>query len=87
MASHQKKTHAYLTTGAEHLPDTPLTELALPTRAKNALLNGGIRSLSDILEWPVHELRALPNCGDTTIVAIRRILDSLQGDGHGDVLQ
>ena len=83
MASRQKMTHAFLTPVARQLPDKPLSELGLPTRARNALQNGGIRSLSDILEWSVHELRSLPNCGDTTITAIRRILESLQASDHG----
>lgn len=87
MASRPKTTHAYFTTDARQLDDLPLSELGLPTRARNALQNGGIKSLRDILEWPVRELRALPNCGDTTIAAIRRILDSLQASERGASLQ
>jgi DNA-directed RNA polymerase alpha subunit len=55
--------------------DTTVEQLGLPKRAVNALRAGGIASLHDVAEWPERELRALPNCGDATIAALREILD------------
>ncbi len=61
------------------LPNIPIRELDLPTRAKNALLGGGIQSLSDMADWRESELLTLPHCGPATIDALRAIIARLAG--------
>jgi DNA-directed RNA polymerase alpha subunit len=55
--------------------DLPLDALGLPKRAVNALRAGGITSFAEIVEWPERELRALPNCGQATMSALRGIAE------------
>ena len=56
------------------LPAIPVRDLELPTRAKNALIGGGINTLADMMQWRVRELLTLPHCGPTTIEALRRVV-------------
>jgi DNA-directed RNA polymerase alpha subunit len=61
------------------LPAIPVRDLDLPTRAKNALIGGGINTLADMMQWRVCELLTLPHCGPATIEALRRVAAELTG--------
>lgn len=61
------------------LPNIPIQQLDLPTRAKNALLGGGIHSLSDMADWRESDLLTLPHCGPATVDALRAIISRLAG--------
>ena len=61
------------------LPAIPVRDLDLPTRAKNALIGGGINTLADMMQWRVRELLTLPHCGPTTIEALRRVVAEVTG--------
>jgi len=61
------------------LPAIPVRDLDLPTRAKNALIGGGINTLADTMQWRVCELLTLPHCGPTTIEALRRVVSDVTG--------
>lgn len=61
------------------LPAIPVRDLELPTRAKNALIGGGINTLADMMQWRVRELLTLPHCGPTTIEALRRVVAEVTG--------
>jgi DNA-directed RNA polymerase alpha subunit len=69
----------FLVERRKSLPNIPIRELDLPTRAKNALLGGGIQSLSDMADWRESELLTLPHCGPATIDALRTIISRLAG--------
>lgn len=69
----------FLTGAAVELPAIPVRDLPLPTRAKNALLGGGITTLADMTQWRVCELLTLPHCGPTTIEALRRVVAEVTG--------
>lgn len=71
--------NGFLTGAPLDLPAIPVRELPLPTRAKNALLRGGIATLADMSEWRVSELLTLPHCGPATVDALRQLIGDLAG--------
>lgn len=73
----------FLMEAALELPAIPVRDLPLPTRAKNALLGGGIATLADVSQWRVCELLTLPHCGPTTIEALRRVVAEVTGARQG----
>jgi hypothetical protein len=56
---------------ANSLSGQPLTALALPKRAVNALERGGIRTLEEAAEWSDDALLSLPHIGRTFVAALR----------------
>lgn len=64
----------FLLEAGASLPDIPIRNLDLPTRAKNALLSGGIQSLSDMADWRESDLLTLPHCGPATVDALKAII-------------
>jgi hypothetical protein len=50
-----------------------LPEHALPKRAKNALLRGGIATLEDAAEWTDRDLLSLPHMGKAYVASLRAL--------------
>jgi hypothetical protein len=51
-----------------------LPEHALPKRAKNALLRGGIATLHDAAEWTDRDLLSLPHMGRAYVASLRALI-------------
>jgi len=52
-----------------------LPEQALPKRAKNALLRGGIATLQDAAEWTDRDLLSLPHMGRAYVASLRALME------------
>jgi hypothetical protein len=50
-----------------------LPEHALPKRARNALLRGGIATLQDAAEWSDRDLLSLPHMGKAYVASLRAL--------------
>ncbi len=48
-----------------------ISELALPARARNALLRAGIVTLEEAIEWSDRDLLSLPNFGPASVASLR----------------
>jgi hypothetical protein len=55
-------------------PIAALPEHALPKRAKNALLRGGIATLEDAAEWTDRDLLSLPHIGRAYVASLRALM-------------
>jgi hypothetical protein len=55
-------------------PIAALPEHALPRRAKNALLRGGIATLEDAAEWTDRDLLSLPHIGRAYVASLRALI-------------
>jgi hypothetical protein len=55
-------------------PIAALPEHALPKRAKNALLRGGVATLEDAAEWSDRDLLSLPHMGKAYVASLRALM-------------
>ena len=61
--------------------DTPIADLNLPTRIRNALVGGGVRTMGDVREMPDAKLLSFRDLGIESLSYIRKMfgLPSSQG--------
>jgi len=57
----------------------PIDSLALPRRAINALLHGGIRTVEEISDWSDDRLLSLPQFGPTFLLKVRNLAPPQHG--------
>ena len=55
--------------------DTPVSQIGLSTRSKNALTRGGINTVEDLISHTGDELLAISRLGKTCLVDIKRTLE------------
>lgn len=61
-----------------------IAQLGLPTRARNALLRAGIRTLEEASEWSERDLLSLPHFGRASVQSLRAYLgDKIEGQATG----
>jgi DNA-directed RNA polymerase alpha subunit len=59
-------------------PSTPISELPLSTRAKNALSELGVKLVEDMEVVSMDELLTVPRCGTATVAEIVDIFPEVQ---------
>lgn len=64
------------------LQPVPITNLALPRRAINALVRGGIASLDEAAAWSDRALLSLPQFGPAFLARIRSLSADIGGQEH-----
>jgi DNA-directed RNA polymerase alpha subunit len=64
------------------LPDeTPLDNVELPTRIRNALADGGLETVGEVREASDKILVTLPNLGTRSVAHLRKVLGLSSTDG------
>ena len=61
--------------------DTPIREVQLPTRIKNALLAAGLKTVGEVRETSDKALLAIPDFGKTSVAQLRETLGLPSRDG------
>ena len=61
--------------------DTPIREVQLPTRIKNALFAAGLKTVGEVRETSDKALLAIPDFGKTSVAQLRETLGLPSCDG------